>query len=46
MGGSVYSNSIRVTRLSGAVPLCEAQIEQPLGEVLRAWLRNPEARRP
>ncbi|WP_374583333.1 DUF58 domain-containing protein [Pseudoduganella sp.] len=28
------------------VPLCEARIEQPLGEVLRAWLRNPEARRP
>ncbi|MYN04758.1 DUF58 domain-containing protein [Pseudoduganella sp. DS3] len=28
------------------VPLCEARIEQPLVEVLRAWLRNPEARRP
>jgi len=28
------------------VPLCEARIEQPLGEVLRTWLRNPEARRP
>ena len=27
------------------LPLCEAQVEQPLGEVLRAWLRNPEARR-
>ncbi len=28
------------------LPLCESRIEQPLGEVLRAWLRNPEARRP
>lgn len=27
------------------VPLCEARIEQPLGDVLRAWLRNPQARR-
>jgi uncharacterized protein (DUF58 family) len=23
------------------IPLCVARIEQPLGEVLRAWLRNP-----
>lgn len=27
------------------VPFCEARIEQALGDVLRAWLRNPEGRR-
>lgn len=41
-----HFSAVRAACRQHDVPLCEAQIEQPLGEVLRAWLRNPEARRP
>ncbi len=41
-----HFGAVRTACRQHDVPLCEAQIEQPLGEVLRAWLRNPEARRP
>jgi uncharacterized protein (DUF58 family) len=41
-----HFNDVRSACRRHDVPLCEARIEQPLPEVLRAWLRNPEARRP
>jgi len=36
-----HFSAVRTDARRHDVPLCEAQIEQPLGEVLRAWLRNP-----
>ena len=41
-----HFESVRSACRQHDLPLCEARVEQPLGEVLRAWLRNPEARRP
>jgi uncharacterized protein (DUF58 family) len=41
-----HFGAVRTACRQHDVPLCEAQVEQPLGEALRAWLRNPEARRP
>jgi hypothetical protein len=41
-----HFDAVRATCRRHDVPLCAARIEQPLVEVLRAWLRNPEARRP
>lgn len=33
--------AVRTATRRHDIPLCVAQVEQPLGEVLRAWLRNP-----
>lgn len=33
--------AVRTAARRHDIPLCVAQVEQPLGEVLRAWLRNP-----
>lgn len=41
-----HFETVRAACRQHDLPLCEARIEQPLGEVLRAWLRNPGARRP
>jgi uncharacterized protein (DUF58 family) len=38
---SAHFSAVRSAARQHDMPLCEAQIEQPLGEVLRAWLRNP-----
>ena len=45
-GLAAHFDAVRSACRQHDLPLCEAQIEQALGEVLRAWLRNPEARRP
>lgn len=41
-----HFSGVRAACRQHDLPLCETRIEQPLGEVLRTWLRNPEARRP
>jgi len=33
--------AVRTATRRHDIPLCVAQVEQPLGEVLRTWLRNP-----
>ena len=44
LGG--HFDAVRAACRQQDVPLCEARIEQALGDVLRTWLRNPGARRP
>lgn len=43
---AAHFDAVRSACRQHDVPFCEARIEQPLGETLRAWLRNLEARRP
>ena len=38
---NAHFSAVRSAARRHDMPLCEAQIEQALGEVLRAWLRNP-----